>query len=74
MALLWSGAPAFVGQVTITEHVIERSARPRLDTTCGGAPGGVPNNVYGWGVVDALAAVQQALGYQWRYLPLVWKG
>ena len=74
VALLWSAAPAYMGQVAATEHLIERSARLRLDTTCGGAPGGVPNNVYGWGVVDALAAVQQALSYRWGYLPLVWKG
>jgi subtilisin family serine protease len=74
VALLWSAAPRFVGRVALTEQVIERTARSQVDTTCGGAPGGVPNDVYGWGVVDALAAVQRALGTQWRYLPLVWKG
>jgi len=40
------------------------SARPRVDITCDwdlvhdGDPGGRPNNVYGWGIVDALAAVR----------------
>jgi len=33
-----------------------------VDAQCGGAPGGRPNNVYGWGIVDALAAVQGGLG------------
>lgn len=57
-ALLWSAQPALVGNVEATEQIIAETARPRLDTSCGGAPGGRPNNVYGWGIVDALAAVR----------------
>jgi len=64
VALLWSAAPSLVGDVDGTEWVIARTARPHVDTTCdwdlvrGGHPGGRPNNVYGWGIVDALAAVR----------------
>jgi serine protease AprX len=58
VALLWSAAPHLVGDVDATEWVIARTARPRIDTSCGGEPGGLPNNVYGWGIVDALAAVE----------------
>ena len=58
-ALLWSYAPYLVGRVDETETVLERSANPRTSGQgCGGdSPTAVPNNVYGWGIVDALAAV-----------------
>jgi len=62
VALLWSAAPPLIGNVDLTEQIIAQTARPRVDTQCGGAPGGRPNNVYGWGIVDALAAVQGGLG------------
>lgn len=59
VALLWSAAPALVGDVDATEWLITRTARPMTTTqACGGdGLGDVPNNVYGWGIVDALAAV-----------------
>jgi len=60
-ALLWSAAPVLIGDVAATEHVITRTARHRTpDEACSDdAAGDVPNNVYGWGIVDALAAVQE---------------
>jgi uncharacterized repeat protein (TIGR01451 family) len=60
MALLWSAAPVLIGDVDGTEQIIAQTARPRTTTQgCGGdGPDDVPNNVYGWGIVDALAAVQ----------------
>lgn len=60
VALLWSAAPSLIGDVDTTEWVIAQTAQPRFDTNCGGDPGGRPNNVYGWGIVDALAAVHGA--------------
>ncbi|MDY7079711.1 MAG: S8 family serine peptidase [Chloroflexota bacterium] len=61
VALLWSAAPVFIGDVDTTEWIITQTARPRTTTqTCGDdASGDVPNNVYGWGIVDALAALQE---------------
>jgi len=58
-ALLWSAAPDLIGDVDGTEEALERSARPRTSGQgCGGdGPDEVPNNVYGWGIVDALRAV-----------------
>jgi serine protease AprX len=61
VALLWSAGPHLVGEVDLTEDLIRDSARPVLDTTCGGDTDGHPNNVYGWGIVDALAAMQGEL-------------
>ncbi len=62
VALLWSAAPGLVGDVDGPESVIARTARPRTTSeTCGDDEAGdVPNNVYGWGIVDALAAVRAA--------------
>jgi uncharacterized repeat protein (TIGR01451 family) len=62
-ALVWSVAPEMVGDVDATEALLEQTARPRTSSHgCGGdAADQVPNNVYGWGIVDALAAVQEVL-------------
>jgi len=61
-ALLWSAAPQLQGDVGATEWILERSARARTTSqSCGGdEPTDVPNHVYGWGIVDALAAVQKS--------------
>ncbi len=60
VALLWSASPRLIGDVETTEHILTQSARPRVDTSCGGETAGVPNNVYGWGILDTLAAIQRA--------------
>ncbi len=59
VALLISANPALAGQVEAIENAITQSAQPLLTTQgCGGdTPGSLPNNVYGWGRIDALAAV-----------------
>lgn len=63
IALLLSAKPALAGEVDLIEDIIEQTAEPgfaRID--CGNLPGhAYPNNTYGFGRVDALAAVQQAL-------------
>jgi uncharacterized repeat protein (TIGR01451 family) len=55
-ALLWSAAPNLVGQIDESEALIQEMTRPRINYACGGDTDGHPNNVYGWGIVDALAA------------------
>jgi len=62
LALVWSAVPTLAGDVDASERIINRAARARTTTQgCGGDDGDdVPNNVYGWGVVDALAAVEHA--------------
>jgi subtilisin family serine protease len=63
VALLWSANPALIGDIDRTEGIISQTAtRPSgfsPDDACG--PGGLPNNAYGYGIVDALAAVEAAL-------------
>ena len=61
-ALLISAQPALAGQVDLIEEIIMQSAVPLTTTeqTCGDVAGsGVPNNTYGWGRIDALAALSQ---------------
>jgi hypothetical protein len=56
VALLWSATPELIGDIAATETVLQNTAQFRSSSQCGSA--GPPNNVYGWGVVDAFAAVQ----------------
>ncbi|MDX1662496.1 MAG: S8 family serine peptidase [Candidatus Promineifilaceae bacterium] len=59
-ALLLSAEPRLIGQVDLVEEIIRESAVPLTTSeNCGGIPGSeVPNNTYGYGGVDALAAYE----------------
>jgi subtilisin family serine protease len=61
VALLLSAHPELKGQVEATERLIERTAVAPTNFTgevCGGlAYTNVPNNLFGWGRIDALAAL-----------------
>ena len=63
VALIISANPELAGQVDVIEDIIEQTAVPKTtDQNCGEIPGSeVPNNTYGFGRVDALAAVNAAL-------------
>ena len=63
-ALIWAAAPAFVGNVSGTEQVMRDTAVVLTTSqTCGGIPAGAsPNNTYGYGRIDALAAVNKVKG------------
>src|SRR6266545_1093417 len=56
MALLWSAHPELRHQITASRDAVNNTAVHIASTQCGTA--GPPNNVYGWGRVDILAAVQ----------------
>jgi serine protease AprX len=56
MALLWSAIPSLQNQIDASSAALNSSAVFISSTQCGAA--GPPNNVFGWGRVDALAAVQ----------------
>lgn len=63
VALVLSARPDLAGEVAIIEDIIEQTAIPAFDTLdCSDNAGqNYPNNTYGYGRVDALAAVLQAL-------------
>jgi len=60
IALLLSAAPGYKGQVDALELALTGTAEPKTTSQgCGGdGPGDVPNNVWGWGILDTLAAVE----------------
>lgn len=55
MGLLWSAHPELQHQIDSSRTLLDDTAHVILSTQCGTA--GPPNNVYGWGRVDILAAV-----------------
>jgi serine protease AprX len=63
VALIISANPDLAGKVDTIENIIEQTAVPKTtDQNCGNIPGTqVPNNTYGFGRVDALAAVEAAI-------------
>jgi len=67
VALIWSAQPQLVGQVSLTERLIEDTAEGlTTPQECSGVPGSaVPNNTYGWGRIDAYNAVSASLAYDW---------
>lgn len=61
VALLWSARPQLVRDIANTKTILQNTANPAVTVaaqTCGGTPSTqIPNNSFGYGRVDALAAV-----------------
>ncbi|MDP5091269.1 MAG: S8 family peptidase [Saprospiraceae bacterium] len=62
-ALLFSANPSLIGQVDKVEQIIRETSLPLYSSqACSNISGGsYPNPVYGYGRIDALAAVKKAL-------------
>lgn len=60
VALLWSARPNMARNIAVTKALLQTTANPGVtvaEQTCGGIPSTqVPNNSFGYGRVDALAA------------------
>jgi subtilisin family serine protease len=69
VALVWSAAPDLIGDVAATRALLDATARDTSNLTCGGTPDN--NNVFGEGRIDALAAVEAAVGGEPPQLPPV---
>lgn len=63
VALIISANPALAGEVEQIENIIRESAIARFaEESCGDIPGSsIPNNTYGYGSIDVVAAIQKAL-------------
>jgi serine protease AprX len=66
VALMLSANPLLIGQVDTVQRILELTAKEmRTTENCGGLSGQlIPNNTYGYGRIDALAAVKRALVYR----------
>ncbi|MBL8098996.1 MAG: S8 family serine peptidase [Anaerolineales bacterium] len=63
VALIWSAQPNLIGDIDATEQLIIDTAQPYTGGTEEGCfTGDIPNNAYGFGVVDVYEAVKKALG------------
>ena len=63
VALLWSARPDLVGNIAATKALLGETANPNVDGSSGTsavAATVVPNNHFGYGLVDALAAYNGA--------------
>ena len=60
VALLWSAHPELRNDPTATENVLNSSAVHILSNSCDGGSPATPNNTFGHGRVDVLAAVNTA--------------
>jgi subtilisin family serine protease len=56
-ALMLSAEPDLMGDIDSTVELLRETAVGIEDLSCGGSDDGVPNNVYGYGRIDAAAAV-----------------
>lgn len=71
VALIISANPNLAGEVDKIEEIIEQTALTRTSSqNCGAVPGSsIPNNTFGYGRIDALAAVNRAKNE--LYVPLI---
>ena len=62
VALLWQAKPSLVGNIDKTQTILSKTANPAVSQAsnqhCGITAGNLPNNIYGWGLLDLLKAVQ----------------
>jgi hypothetical protein len=60
VTLMWQAAPCIAGDVPLTKQIMMETAEAKIDAQC--LPFvDHPNDVWGWGVLDAQAAVQGAM-------------
>ena len=63
VALLVSANPELAGEIDLLQMILKQTAEPKLSTQCPpNLPGGIPNNVWGYGILNAYDAVTMALG------------
>ncbi len=60
VALMWSAQPRLIGDIDRTEQILRATARPYEGLRLGCFEDGIPSDAYGYGLVDAFAAVQAA--------------
>ncbi len=64
LAVIWSACPSLVGNIDASEQLLRDTAlKIAFNTACGNeGAGNIPNNAFGYGRIDVLAAVNSCLG------------
>jgi subtilisin family serine protease len=64
LALIWSACPSLVGDFEASEQLLKDTAlKIAYNTACGNeGAGNIPNNAFGYGRIDVLAAINSCLG------------
>jgi len=58
VALIWQAKPSLIGNIDATETLMTKTAlHLKTSETCGGTQGKIPNNVYGYGLINLYKAV-----------------
>jgi subtilisin family serine protease len=58
IALLLDAEPDLRGDTGLIKAIVRRTSEPVVDLGCGGEADGVPNNRFGWGIVNARQAIE----------------
>ncbi len=58
IALLLDAEPDLRGDTGLIKSIVQRTAAPVIDFGCGGEADGLPNNSFGWGIVNARQAIE----------------
>ena len=58
IALLLDAEPDLRGDTGLIKAIVQQTAVPVVDFGCSGESDGVPNNSYGWGIVNARQAIE----------------
>ncbi|HEY9077377.1 MAG TPA: S8 family serine peptidase [Anaerolineaceae bacterium] len=61
VALMWSANPKLIGEIDLTREILNQTAQKGSTSANQCGETGQQNNVYGYGIVDAYAAVKRAL-------------
>ncbi len=70
VALLWSANPTLIGNLEQTNQILHGTSVGLYSDQCDSVPNLRPNSVYGWGRVDAYAALQEAkVDVPWLIVP-----
>lgn len=62
VALMWSANPALVGNIDLTQQILDNTATPYTGPLPQCVSPGRPNDGAGYGIVNAYAAVKKAMG------------
>jgi serine protease AprX len=61
VALIISANPGLAGKIATIEDIIQKTAVKLYSSDCGSGATAIPNNTFGYGRIDALAAVKEAI-------------